>query len=358
MRSAVVISFYYMMFGYPWWRLSQVLAPEFHWGTVELMVLLVSPAVVWVASRKVWPPFRYWLARIVYVWLGASWILMCLSLLWEAAYLLAPFEPRTLGYALLALFADVLAWAVFNANRFEVVTVALPSAKLGKTIRALQLSDVHLGSRSPRFLNRVVSASNALNPDVVFITGDLVDGSQMTRSDLAALGTLNAPAYFVIGNHERYVDCDEICEKLRDLGIHVLRDDSALARIGDVELCVTGIDDAEEPGQVESVLPTLEPIWESASNPYSILLYHRPDGLEAAADKHFDLMLCGHTHNGQLAPFNALVKRRFPRIKGLYHHQQTTLYVSVGSGTWGPPMRLGSVNELTVLELGPTADSS
>ncbi|MFT5172574.1 MAG: putative MPP superfamily phosphohydrolase [Gammaproteobacteria bacterium] len=351
LRPFGFLAFYYLMFGYPWWRLTSMLLPAFQWGSIELAALLVSPAALFIGSRRLPSPLRHWSARLVYLWLGASWILMCLSLPWELVYLLAPLDARLSGLALLALFTAITSFACVNANRLRVVTVRLSSPKITKPIRALQLSDVHVGSRSPAFLARVVKASNALAPDVVFITGDLIDGQGVKRTDLAPLGTIKAPAFFVIGNHERYVDCDEICIKLRNLGLHVLRNQSEQVRVNGVDLCVSGIDDADDPAQVGDVLATNEALWEFCSRAYSILLYHRPDGLEDAAQAGFDLMLCGHTHNGQLVPFNALVKRRFPRIKGLYRHGSTSLYVSVGTGTWGPPMRLGSVNELTILEL-------
>jgi predicted MPP superfamily phosphohydrolase len=351
MRTVVFLAFYYSMFGFPWWRLTSILLPKFEWNSIALAILLVGPASLWLASRSCAPPLRYWIARVVYVWLGASWVLMCLSVPWELIYLFAPLESQTSALLLAVLFIAIMVLACVNANRFEVKSVPLTSPKIGKPIRALQLSDVHVGSRSPRFLARVVKASNALNPDVVFITGDLIDGQGVPQAELEALGTLSAPTYFIIGNHERYVDCDAICERLRTLGIHVLRNGSERVHINGVELCVSGIDDADDLAQVGQMLTSMEPVWESSTDAYSVLLYHRPDGLEEAAARGFDLMLCGHTHNGQLIPFNALVKRRFPRIKGLYKHAETALYVSVGTGTWGPPMRLGSVNELTILEL-------
>lgn len=84
---------------------------------------------------------------------------------------------------------------------------------------------------------------------------------------------------------------------------------------------------------------------------YQVLLYHRPDGLEAAAAANIDLMLCGHTHNGQIVPFNFLVRRVFPRIVGLHDLGGTRLYVSPGTGTWGPVMRLGTRSEITVFDV-------
>ncbi len=91
---------------------------------------------------------------------------------------------------------------------------------------------------------------------------------------------------------------------------------------------------------------------------FVLLLYHRPKGLEAAAAAGVDLMLSGHTHNGQIVPFNLIVKRVFDRIKGMYHLNQTRLYVSQGTGTWGPVMRVGTRSEITLFELSPTATLS
>lgn len=353
MRTAFFFVTYYSVFVYPWWRLVDKLAPGFEWGPPALVLLLAGPAVLWVASRKVLPPLRYWIARTVYVWLGAGWLLLCLTLPFEGLYLLFPQAERGLALALLASLAVLVAGSVVNATRFEVKTIQLTSSKIAVPLRAVQISDVHVGSRTPRFLSKVVDAVNALEADVIFITGDLIDGQAVPRSELQVLSTLNAPTIFIIGNHERYVDCDDICARLSSLGLRVLRNATERICVGNVELCVTGIDDAEDPRQVAEVLTSMEPAWEDFADSYSVLLYHRPDGLEDAAARGFDLMLCGHTHNGQMIPFNTLVKRRFPRIKGLYRVDPTTLYVSVGTGTWGPPMRLGSVNELTLFEFTP-----
>ena len=89
--------------------------------------------------------------------------------------------------------------------------------------------------------------------------------------------------------------------------------------------------------------------------PFTILLYHRPEGVEDAARSGIDLMLCGHTHNGQIVPFDRIVKRYFPRIAGRFDIDGMVLYVSPGTGTWGPTMRLGSSNEITMFELSPGA---
>jgi len=353
MRTTLFFVTYYSVFVYPWWRLVDKLVPGFVWGSTTLALLLAAPAVLWVASRKVLPPMRYWIARTVYIWLGTGWLLLCVTVPYELLYLLFPQDEQVLALTLIATLLVLVVVSTANANRFEVKTIPLTSPKITEPFRAVQISDVHVGSRTPRFLDEVVAAANSLEADVIFITGDLIDGQAVPRSDLEVLATLNAPAVFIIGNHERYVDCDDICARLRGLGLRVLRNATERVCVGEVELCVTGIDDAEEPRQVGNMLASMEPAWEKLAGLYSVLLYHRPDGLEDAAARGFDLMLCGHTHNGQIVPFNALVKRRFPRIRGLYRVDPTTLYVSAGTGTWGPPMRLGSVNELTLFEFSP-----
>jgi predicted MPP superfamily phosphohydrolase len=110
-----------------------------------------------------------------------------------------------------------------------------------------------------------------------------------------------------------------------------------------------GIDDAEPKSHVRRELSRLTP----EPDAYRILLYHRPDGAEDAAEWGAHLMLCGHTHNGQIVPFNFIVRRIFPRIRGLYHVDGMHLYVSPGTGTWGPILRLGSRSEISLFTLGP-----
>ena len=111
------------------------------------------------------------------------------------------------------------------------------------------------------------------------------------------------------------------------------------------DLQLIGIDDADARNQVARHLPTLPALQDK----YRILLYHRPDGAEAAAAWGAHMMLCGHTHNGQILPFNLLVRRIFPRLLGRYQIGQLTLYVSPGTGTWGPVLRLGSRCEISMI---------
>ena len=154
------------------------------------------------------------------------------------------------------------------------------------------------------------------------------------------------PVYFCIGNHEKYEDLDAIIERLESLGVEVLRNRSV--RFSD-SVQVIGIDDLDDAGQVRRQLQHID----VDARAFSLLLYHRPRGLTAAAAAGVDLMISGHTHNGQIMPFNLVVKRVFDRTVGLYHEGGATMYVSQGTGTWGPPMRLGTRSEITLFDLVP-----
>jgi len=205
---------------------------------------------------------------------------------------------------------------------------------------------VHIGSRSQRFLERVIAKVNALEPDFLCITGDFIDAPGITETMLGSLKSVSVPIYYCTGNHEKYEDFDAILTRLNNLGVKVLRDDTLHHRH---DLQVIGIDDMEDALQVKRQLATLKIDLQA----FVLLLYHRPRGLEAAAEAGVDLMICGHTHNGQIMPFNLLVRRVFDRIKGMYQIGQTRLYVSQGTGTWGPVMRVGTSSEITLFELSP-----
>ncbi|MDH5738272.1 MAG: metallophosphoesterase, partial [Gammaproteobacteria bacterium] len=233
-----------------------------------------------------------------------------------------------------------------NAMMPVVKKVPLVSPRLSRPLRIVQITDVHIGSRKPAFLQEVVFRINQQAPDFVCITGDLIDATNVSEDELRALEDLEMPVYFCIGNHEKYEDLDRIIERLQNLGVQVLRN---RAVHDDTGVQVIGIDDMDDALQVERQLSHIEVCRED----FVVLLYHRPRGLEAAAAAGVDLMLSGHTHNGQIFPFNLIVNQVFDKIEGLYQEGQTFLYVSQGTGTWGPVMRLGTRAEITLFEVSP-----
>ena len=338
---AVVALVYFLFLVYPPLRLLQLVLPEFQPGTFTLLAIIVAPLLVRI-SHEWWPnELTRLLASWVMTWLGACFIAFCVLLPAEVA-LLAGSARQPTGLLALAGATLLTLWACINAQLMGVRTVSI-DGKGKANGRLIQISDVHLGSRAPALLARILRRVNAEQPDILLITGDFIDFRNIGEAQLQALREVQAPIYFVIGNHERYVDLEAICGRLRRLGVKVLRNDVC----SEGQFHFIGIDDAEARDTVARILPTLQ----HDESRFQVLLYHRPDGLEAAASANIDLMLCGHTHNGQIVPFNFLVRRVFPRIVGMHTLARTQLYVSPGTGTWGPVMRLGTRSEITVFNV-------
>lgn len=230
----------------------------------------------------------------------------------------------------------------------------LPERLNGLTI--VQLSDVHVGPTIRRgFIERVVERCNELSPDLVVITGDLVDGSvAQLREHVAPLQQLRAKhgVYFVTGNHEYYSGASAWCAELSRLGIRVLRNERVSIGDGDDSFDLAGVDDysahrfggghgADLARAVEGRDVTRE----------LVLLAHQPREVFEAQKHGVGLQLSGHTHGGQMWPWNWLVRLQQPVVSGLERFGDTQIYVSNGTGYWGPPMRLGAPAEITRITL-------
>lgn len=350
--SLVFALVYACFFVYPPLRLGFALDPSWQPGTLVLLAIMTGPALARLSYERIPNSITRWCSAIGFTWAGFCFIALLLMLPFELASVFGfnALNQHTSPY-LLGAVAALGFLGLVNAQLLQICEVDVPlpaqAPPSAAGLRFAQISDVHIGSRSPGFLNRIVAKTNALHVDRVFITGDLIDFAKITQAQLAPLARFNAPVDFCIGNHERYVDLDAICERLSALGINVLRNASSQININNAPLQIVAIDDADRRDQVSLEIAKLTP----APDCYRILLYHRPDDGEAAAAWGAHLMLCGHTHNGQIVPFNFLVRRVFPRIRGSYPIGDMLLYVSTGTGTWGPVLRLGSQGEITHLRL-------
>ncbi len=341
-RTSILTLLYILILVYPIIRLLGLLLPDWQPGTLELLVIFVLPIAMRFTYERFPSPATRLIAATSLTWLGISFQLFALMLVFEVVNLLLPLPPQVAGTFIAGAIAALAVVGFINAQLLHVRTIQIPApvAVAGRTL--VQISDVHIGSRSPGLLQRIVARANKLQPDYVMITGDLIDFAGISRDELAPLGGFNAPAYFAIGNHERYVDLAAIDERLRALGIQVLRNEERM----DGPFQFIGIDDVDA---VAGVARSLAPI-ELSRDHYAVLLYHRPDGFEAAAARGIPLTLAGHTHAGQIIPFNFIVKRVFPRMRGLHVLDDCRLYVSPGTGTWGPVLRIGSRCEITRIE--------
>ncbi|CAM3362773.1 metallophosphoesterase [Corallococcus sp. ZKHCc1 1396] len=248
-------------------------------------------------------------------------------------------------------------WRAFTAPEVTELVVRIP--RLPRALEGLsivQLTDLHVGPFiQRRFMDELVRRANALKPDLVAITGDLVDGSvPRLGGHVAALGNLQARygRFFVTGNHDYSSGADAWVAYLRSLDITSLRNQRV--SIGDAggTFDLVGVDDwhggrrlRQKGYDLDMALAGRDP--ERAA----VLLAHQPANFKVAAKQGVDLQISGHTHGGQLFPMTALIGLSWEHSAGHYQHDDSHIYVSRGCGFWGPPMRLGSPPELVKLVL-------
>ena len=250
-----------------------------------------------------------------------------------------------LGIAIVTFIVIVSTYSVVNAYFVRIRQIKIPGNGLGNGLKIVQLSDLHIGPvHSIGFLKKIVRRTNELDPDLVLITGDLADGTTIySESIFAPINDFKAPVYFTTGNHEYYGGLDQILAMINKTKARILRNEKV--DVNGVE--IIGLDDTGDNHAIMQKIKQLTP----NLNKYTILMHHRPLGLENAQKLGVNLMLSGHTHSGQFFPMTVFAKLVWKRFKGLYQYKDTYLYSSSGTGTWGPPLRLGSSSEITLLRV-------
>ena len=254
----------------------------------------------------------------------------------------------------------LLGWGLGEAVQVPAVKVVdvpiddLPPGLDG--FRIVQLSDLHVGPTIKRdFVEAVVQRANLLDADLVAITGDLVDGSvARLAADVAPLAELRSRhgTFFVTGNHEYYSGVEEWTDHLGRLGMVVLMNEHRLLSVAGTRVLVAGVTDhgaaRSHPEQAS------DPVAARANAPpndLSVLLAHQPRSIFRAAEAGYHVQISGHTHGGQFFPWNFLAFIAQPYVAGLHRHEGTWIYVSRGTGYWGPPMRIGAASEITLIRL-------
>jgi uncharacterized protein len=340
------------------------------WTLLGLAVLAVPTGLFLV--RTVDNRFSRRLSAFATFWLGASGILLTATLATDVARLLFGLfqgfahgaarvhEARLQAYAILGLTVLLTGWALFSAAlvlQLRRVTVRLVGLGKGlEGLRIVQISDLHIGEALDEpFLRRVVARVNALSPDVVAVTGDLVDGQVHTLRDFVApLGDLRARfgVYFVTGNHEYYWGGPEWEAEVDRLGLTVLRNSHRVIKRDGSELALGGVPDLQ--GIRFHPDHGCRPDLAFAGAPEGIpriLLAHQPAAARTAAAAGVDLQLSGHTHGGQIFPFHLFVRLSQPVLSGLRKLFGIWVYTHRGTGTWGPKMRLGAAPEIAEITL-------
>jgi uncharacterized protein len=271
------------------------------------------------------------------------------------------FLARSLAVTAGAVAVGTAGTGAYFANSPPVVRlVPVTLAGLDPSLDGLRIvtfSDGHLSATyGGRRFERLVELVNEQRPDVVAIVGDLVDGDvSELREEAAPLADLvsDQGVFFVTGNHEYFVDTDAWLRHLPTLGVDVLRNERVAIRRGSASFDLAGIDDRTAassglPGHGADLDAALD--GRDDETPV-VLLAHQPYMVEQARAAGVDLQLSGHTHGGQLWPFDYVISLDQPSVEGLSRYGDTQLYVTSGAGYWGPPMRVGARPEITVVEL-------
>lgn len=257
--------------------------------------------------------------------------------------------------ALVSLLGFLNARRTAPVVRVDVPIAGLPEALHGFTIA--QISDIHVGPTIRRgYLQAIVDRVNALQADAVAITGDLVDGSVAELAEhvapLAALRSRHG-SFFVTGNHEYYSGAHAWIKELRRLDVAVLLNEHVVLERGGQALVLAGVadytahhfdpDHRSDPARALADAPVHAAV--------KVLLAHQPRSAAQAAEAGFDLQLSGHTHGGQFWPWNLFVPLQQPYTAGLHRLRELSIYVSRGTGYWGPPKRFGAPSEITHVRL-------
>jgi predicted MPP superfamily phosphohydrolase len=328
-------------------------------GWVGVLLLALAPFAAFVTGRTARTSPRSALPGVAFVAMGLSSLLIVFAVAADLLQMGAWLGPGTISLAIVGGALVVLILGAWRARRPAVVRVAVPIANLPPDLegfRIVQLSDLHIGATLRRaFVERVVAAANGLAPDLIALTGDVADGlPPVLRDEVAPLGRLAAPhgKFFVTGNHEYYWDAPAWVRELERLGFSALVNAHRVIRRGAARLVLAGVTDHAASRRVPG--HASDPAAAIAGAPAAdvrVLLAHQPKSAFAAHAVGFDLQLSGHTHGGQYFPFSLLVRLFQPFVAGLHRLEAMWLYVSRGTGYWGPPLRLGAPSEITLIQL-------
>lgn len=301
-----------------------------------------------------------------YCWMSLIFLFVCVSLVidlyrlaaWALQFVFGPMPPVPALAAFMIPFAAAALFTVYGAFeahniRAEHVTIATPKLNGQKErLRIVQVTDIHLGLIvGPQRLERIMAIVKEARPDILVSTGDLIDGDSLALSgSIEMLREVKPPLgkFAVTGNHEFYAGIERALAITREAGFTVLRQE-CFTIPGVIRLA--GVDDSGETG---SLLPDNSidaKVLAQAVPEFTLFLKHRPACHESTLGK-FDLQVSGHTHRGQIFPFRLVTKLFFPLDSGLYRlSENSCLYASRGTGTWGPPIRFLSPPEVTIIDL-------
>jgi predicted MPP superfamily phosphohydrolase len=337
---------------------------------IFIIIMVFVPILVRLTEKQGFETIARLLAFIGYFWMGLLFFFVSTALLFDLYHLLVylvglvlqknftgiGLSPRISFFIPFFLCLAIAVYGYFEAIRIKTEHITLRTSKIPEEasgLRIVQISDVHLGLivREER-LRRILEQVKGSDPDILISTGDLVDSQMDNLAGLAAMFREIRPKYgkfAVTGNHEFYAGLELSLDFTKKAGFTILRGEG-LTVSGQIN--IAGMDDPGDrrrkrsPGVSERAV-----LYGLPRNHFTILLKHRPL-LNKETIGLFDLQLSGHTHKGQIFPWNLITRLSFPKDAGLFNLPDNAhLYVNRGSGTWGPPIRFLSPPEVTLIEL-------
>ncbi|MBW6488925.1 metallophosphoesterase [Sulfurimonas sp.] len=307
-----------------------------------------------------------WLYFLFSVPIGVLFLLFLSAVVYDILRLLLSFAPvsqqrrnflkKSLDVTSVAAASTLSLMALYEAKFVKIEKVDVEIKNLKESYKIVQLSDLHIGGLiDKKFIEDIVQKVNALNPDIVVITGDLIDVDVLSaKGQLDELAKLNSKhgTFFIVGNHEYFHNIEKIITAVKSLGIRVLENENVYIGEDGKGFNLAGVNDVMG-YRTKTYIPDLNKALNGKKESPTLLLAHQPLFIHEVYDG-VDLMLSGHTHGGQLFPFRFLVKLQQPYISGLYQHNKNLqIYVNKGTGFWGPPMRLGASSEITEIVISP-----
>jgi len=289
-------------------------------------------------------------------WLGFLSFLFLAAISFWAAYFAVekfslPFDKKFIGSVFFVIAIGAGIYGIINANNLRITNISvkfhnIPEYWKGKT--AVWVSDVHVGPiRRYEFAQEVADKIKMQNPDLVFIGGDFFDGGIVDLDDFVepfSKIVASDGIYFVAGNHEEFSDDAVYLDAIKKAGIKILNGE--VVNVNGLQISGVGWKDAENKQKYKIILDQIN----LDKNLPSILLKHSPTNLEMASEKGFSLQISGHTHVGQILPWNLAVKLIYRDYSyGLRKLDGMQVYTSSGAGTWGPPMRVGNYPEIVAI---------
>jgi predicted MPP superfamily phosphohydrolase len=306
-------------------------------------------------ERTNWLKSSLIVSKIGYNWMGVGFVFASVAFVFDSVQWFVPhIDDATSLKGIVLIGGPLSIWGFLAAHRINIRHVSLHSPKIQTRITIIQISDLHLGDASTQSrLRKVVKTVHQLSPDLIVSTGDLFDGYlPLMRPYVELLKEMKAPLgkYAVSGNHEVYAGLEEALELTRESGFTVLRNESVT--VGEA-IALAGIEDPAAKKN-EDRETTAEKCFKNVSpERYTIFLNHRPS-IRPERFERFDLQLSGHTHGGQIFPFHILSKLAYKAKPGLTElAPQTFLYLSRGTGSWGPQLRVFAPPEITQITISP-----